>query len=119
MINDKHKIYKISQWNNQISFKNKKNEFEENKTIEKIKIAFKKDEDEKDKIIYEVSHMLKEWDFKRHIKNMFKRIKEIKRINLNKLKHVYILKFTEKQIHFIKKEAILNFVKNTVFPVFQ
>ena len=54
----------------------KKNEFEENKTIEKIKIAFKKDEDEKDKIIYEVSHMLKEWDFKRHIKNMFKRIKE-------------------------------------------
>ena len=45
MINDKHKIYKISQWNNQLSFKNKKNEFEENKTIKKIKIAFKKDED--------------------------------------------------------------------------
>ena len=52
----------------------KKNEFEENKTIEKIKIAFKKDEDEKDKIIYEVSNMHKEWDFKRHIKIMFKRI---------------------------------------------
>jgi len=121
MINDKPKLYKMSQWNNQISFQDITNECEEdkmNKTIEKIKISFKKDEDEKDKIIYEVSNLYKEWDFKRHIKSIFKRInkaKEIKRINLNKLKYVYILKFTENQIHFIKKEAILNFVKNNNF----
>ena len=51
---------------------------------------------------------------------MFKRLnkaREIKRINLNKLKHVYILKFTDNQIHFIKKEAILNFVKNNNYYV--
>ena len=120
MEKDKPKIYKMSQWNNQISFKDITNEFEENKTIEKIKIAFKKDEDEKDKIIYEVHNIQKDWDFKRHIKNMFKRLnkaREIKRINLNKLKHVYILKFTDNQIHFIKKEAILNFVKNNNYYV--
>jgi hypothetical protein len=73
---------------------------------EKIKISFKNDEEEKDKIVYEVSHLLKEWDFKRHIKNIFKRInkeKVIKKINFNKLKHVYILKFTDNQIYFIKK----------------
>ena len=67
------------------------NEFEENKTIEKIKISFKKDEEEKDKIVYEVSNLFKEWDFKRHIKNIFIRInkaKVIKRINFNKLKYV-------------------------------
>ena len=64
----------MSQWNNQLFFKDITNEFDENKTIEKIKIEFKKDEEEKDKIIYEVSNLLKEWDFKRHIKNMFKRI---------------------------------------------
>ena len=89
MINDKQKIYKMSQWNNQISFKDITNEFDENKTIEKIKIAFKKDEEEKDKIVYEVSKLHKDWDFKRHMKNMFKRLnkaREIKRINLNKLK---------------------------------
>ena len=105
----------MSQWNNHISFKDITNEFDENKTIEKIKILFKKDEEENDKIIYEVSNIYKEWDFKRHIINLFKRInkaKEIKRINLNKLKYVYILKFTDNQIHFIKKEAILNFIKN-------
>ena len=38
----------MSQWNNQISFKDIANEFDENKTVEKIKIAFKIDE--KDKI---------------------------------------------------------------------
>ena len=123
MINDKLKIYKMSQWYNQISFQDITNECEEdkiNKTIEKIKILFKKDEEENDKIIYEVSNLYKEWDFKRHIINLFKRInkaKEIKRINLNKLKYVYILKFTDNQIHFIKKEAILNFVKNNNFYV--
>ena len=120
LINDKPKIYKMSQWNNQISFKDITNEFDENKTIEKIKIAFKKDEEEKDKIVYEVSNLFKEWDFKRHIKNIFKRInkaKIIKRINFNKLKHVYILKFTDNQIQFIKKEAILNFINNNNFYV--
>ena len=120
MEKDKPKIYRMSQWNNQISFKDITNEFEDNKTVEKIKIAFKKDEDEKDKIIYEVHNIQKDWDFKRHIKNMFKRLnkaREIKRINLNKLKHVYILKFTDNQIHFIKKEAILNFVKNNNYYV--
>ena len=120
MINEKPKIYKMSQWYNQISFKDITNEFDENKTIEKIKIAFKKDEEEKDKFVYEVSNIYKDWDFKRHIKNMFKRINKsriIKRINLNKLKHVYILKFTDNQIHFIKKEAILNFVKNNNYYV--
>ena len=123
MINDKPKIYKMSQWNNQISFKDITNECEEdkiNETIEKIKILFKKDEEEKDKIVYEVSKLHKDWDFKRHIINLFKRInnaKEIKRINFNKLKYVYILKFTDNQIHFIKKEAILNFVKNNNFYV--
>ena len=84
------------------------------KQLKQKKIAFKKDEEEKDKIIYEVSNLHKDWNFKRHIKNIFKRInkaREIKRINLNKLKYVYILKFTDNQIHFIKKEAILNFVK--------
>ena len=120
MEKDKPKIYRMSQWNNQISFKDITNEFEDNKTVEKIKIAFKKDEDEKDKIIYEVHNIQKDWDFKRHIKNMFKRLnkaREIKKINLNKLKHVYILKFTDNQIHFIKKEAILNFVKNNNYYV--
>ena len=81
----------MSQWNNQISFKDITNEFDANKTIEKIKILFKKDEEENDKIIYEVSNLYKEWDFKRHMINLFKRInkaKEIKRINFNKLKHV-------------------------------
>ena len=42
MTNDKPKIYKMSQWNNQKSFKDITNEFDENKTVEKIKIAFKK-----------------------------------------------------------------------------
>ena len=110
----------MSQWNNQISFKDITNEFDENKTIEKIKISFKKDEEEKDKIVYEVFNLFKEWDFKRHINNIFKRInkaKIIKRINFNKLKHVYILKFTDNQIQFIKKEAILNFIKNNNFYV--
>ena len=40
----------MSQWNNQISFKDITSEFDENKTIEKIKIAFKKDEEEKIKL---------------------------------------------------------------------
>ena len=52
------------------------------------------------------------------MKNIFKRINNAKRINLNKLKYVYILKFTENQIHFIKKEAILNFFKNNNFYVY-
>ena len=55
----------MSQWYNQIT-----NECEEDKiikTIEKIKIVFKKDEEENDKIIYEVSTLYKEWDFQRHI----------------------------------------------------
>ena len=47
MINEKHKIYKMSQWNNQISFQDITNECEVdilNKTLEKVKLVFKKDE---------------------------------------------------------------------------
>ena len=120
---EKPKLYKMSQWNNQISFQDITNDCKEdklNKTLEKVKIIFKKDEEENDKIIYEVSNLYKDWDFKRNMKNIFKRInnsRKIKRINLNKLKYVYILKFTENQIHFIKKEAILNFINNSNFYV--
>ena len=42
MTNDKPKIYKMSQWNNQISLKDITNEFDENKSVEKIKQLLKK-----------------------------------------------------------------------------
>ena len=45
MNNEKPKLYKISQWNNQISFQDITNDCEEdklNKTLEKVKIILKK-----------------------------------------------------------------------------
>ena len=119
-INDKLKLYKISQWNNKISFKDITNEYDENKTIEKIKITLKKDEEEKDKIVFEVENLYKDWDFKRHMVNIIKRINRariVHRVNLNQLKHIYIMKFSDKQIHFVKKEAINKIVQNNNFYV--
>ena len=63
MNNEKPKLYKMSQWNNQISFQDITNDCEEdklNKTLEKVKIILKKDEEENDKIIYEVSNLYKD-----------------------------------------------------------
>ena len=40
MIKEKPKIYKMSQWNNQITFKDITNEFDENKTVETKKNSF-------------------------------------------------------------------------------
>ena len=63
------------------------------------------------KKIFEHSQLMYSSAWSKYL-NSIKKAGEIKRINLNKLKHVYILKFTDNQMHFIKKEAILNFVKN-------
>ena len=49
-----------------------------NKIIEKIKIIFKKDEEENEKIFYEISNLYKEWNFKRYIKDIIKRINKAK-----------------------------------------
>ena len=123
-INNKTKIFKIAQYYNKILFKditnNCENEQKENEFVQKIKITFKKDEEENDKIIYEVSNLYKDWDFKRHMVNIIKRINRtriVHRVNLKQLKHIYIMKFNDKQIHFEKKEAINKIVQNSNFYV--
>ena len=123
-INNKTKIFKITQFYNKILFKditnNCENEEKENELVQKLKVTFKKDEEENDKIIYEVSNLYKDWDFKRHMVNIIKRINRtriVHRVNLNQLKHIYIMKFNDKQIHFEKKEAINKIVQNNNFYV--
>ena len=120
-INNKTKIFKITQFYNKILFKditnNCENEEKENELVQKLKITFKKDEEENDKIIYEVSNLYKDWDFKRHMVNIIKRINRtriVHRVNLNQLKHIYIMKFNDKQIHF---EKINKIVQNNNFYV--
>ena len=80
----------------------------------------KKDEDENNKIIYEVSNLYKDWDFKRYIVNIINKINRariVNRVNLRNLKHFYIMKLNDKQIHFEKKEAINKIVQNNNFYV--
>ena len=75
---DKTKIFKIVQSNNKIIFKDItkmcETEEKEKEFVKKIKISFKKDEDENEKITYEVSNKEEKWEFKRHIKNIINRI---------------------------------------------
>ena len=116
---DKTKIFKIVQSNNKIIFKDItkmcETEDKEKELVKKIKISFKKDEDEDEKIIYEISNKEEKWEFKRHIKNIINRINRGKiayRINFNKLKYIYIIKYSDNQIHFIKTNAISKNVYN-------
>ena len=90
-------------------------EDKEKELVKKIKISFKKDEDEDEKIIYEISNKEEKWEFKRHIKNIINRINRGRityRINFNKLKYIYIMKYSDNQIQFIKTNAISNYVYN-------
>ena len=116
---DKTKIFKIVQSNNKIIFKDItklcETEEKEKELVKKIKISLKKDEDENEKIIYEVSNKEEKWEFKRHIKNIINRINRGRityRVNFNKLKYIYIMKFNDDQIQFIKTNAISNYVYN-------
>ncbi len=116
---DKIKIFKIVQSNNKIIFKDItkmcETEEKEKEFVKKIKISFKKDEDENEKITYEVSKKEEKWEFKRHIKNIINRINRGRityRVNFNKLKYIYIMKFNDDQIQFVKTDAISKHVYN-------
>ena len=88
-------------------------EEKEKELVKKIKISLKKDEDENEKITYEVSNKEEKWEFKRHIKNIINRINRGRinyRVNLNKLKYIYIMKFNDNQIQFLKINAISKYV---------
>ena len=121
---DKTKIFRIVQSNNKIIFKDItkicETEEKEKEFIKKIKISLKKDEDENEKITYEISKKEDKWEFKRYIKNIINKINRGRityRINFNKLKHIYIMKYNDNQIQFIKTSAISKYVYNYIYYV--
>ena len=125
--NSNKKIVKfnISVFNNTISFKNCTDICEDikesNNYLDKVKIIFNLGIKDKN-IIYQIDKIKDNWDFKRNMKNIWRRLYNVDfrkrfKIKFNNLKYVYIMKYTDKQIQFIKKEATLSLIKRRNFFV--
>jgi len=94
---------------------------EKNNLLDKVKIIFKEGTN-KNNIIYELNCIKDKWDFKRNVKYIWKRIHFAKfmnrfKINIRNLKYVYLMKYIEKQIQFLRKEATLDIFNKRSFFV--
>ena len=125
--NSNKKILKfnISVFNNTISFKNCtdicEDTKESNNYLDKVKIIFNLGIKDKN-IIYQIEKIKDNWDFKRNMKYIWRRLYNVDfkrrfKVKFNNLKYVYIMKYTDKRIQFIKKEATLSVIKRRNFFV--
>ena len=114
--NSNKKIVKfnISVFNNTISFKNCtdicEDTKESNNYLDKVKIIFNLGFQDKN-IIYQIEKIKDNWDFKRNMKYIWRRLYNVDfrrrfKVKFNNLKYVYIMKYTDKQIQFIKKKQL-------------
>ena len=123
--NKKTVRFSISVFNNTISFKNCTDICEDsregNNYLDKVKIIFNLGIKDKN-IIYQIDKIKDNWDFKRNMKYIWRKLYNVDfrrryKVKFNNLKYVYIMKYTDKQIQFIKKEATLPLIKRRNFFV--
>ena len=123
--NKKTMKFNISVFNNTISFKNCTDICDDNKEsnnyLDKVKIIFNLGIKDKN-MIYQIDKIKDKWDFKRNMKYIWRRLYNVDfrrrfKVKFNNLKYVYIMKYTDKQIQFIKREATLYLIKRRNFFV--
>ena len=89
--------------------------------MDKIKIIYKQGIKD-DNIIFEIDNIKNNWNFKRYIQYIWRKINKVTfknkfKVNLKNLKYIYIMKYSEKQIQFLKKEATLDIINKKSFYV--
>ena len=91
----------------------------EKELADNVKVIFKNAIVEDD-IIYEISTLCKDWDFNKYVKDKFNKVKKSRykvRVDTSRLKTIYELKWSEKQIQLISMEATMSYLYSHGFFV--